>query len=168
LVDLLAPEKTQFSREAMARAGAKLCRFSGQTKQFYSVAEHSVLVSCLVERMGGDAYAALWHEAGEFLGMNDLVTPLKRMFPLYTHIEDRVLQTVSEQFGFGFPFQDNLHRADRLMCEIEGRALVKGWAWDGVLAEGEARWLSGLVPACLEPDLAEESFLKRMWQLRPE
>lgn len=167
LVDLLAPQKTRFSKEAMATAGAKLCRFSGQTKRFYSVAEHSVLVSRLVERMGGDPWAALWHEAGEFLGMGDLVTPLKRMVPLYGEIEDGVLAAVAEQFGFKMPFESKLHVADRVLCEIEGRALVNGWASGAILSPAEHSLLQGIEPHCLEPELAEAVFLERMWALQP-
>jgi len=75
------PFRSEFSIEDIAEPLAKLPRFNGHTDGvFYSVAEHSVHVSRLVKRAGGDARAqlvALLHDAHEaFIG--DIPAPLKK------------------------------------------------------------------------------------------
>lgn len=65
----------------IAKSISKLCRFTGHTKQFYSVAQHSVIVSQLAEEMGaliGEEYAlaGLLHDSAEMV-MQDLSSPLK-------------------------------------------------------------------------------------------
>lgn len=62
----------------IARALANQCRFGGHSRVFYSVAQHCVIVSRVVEERGGDVedvFAALMHDAGEaYLG--DMPHPL--------------------------------------------------------------------------------------------
>lgn len=58
----------------IAKSLSKLCRFTGHTKQFYSVAQHSVIVSQLV--WPDCALAGLLHDAAEMV-MQDLSSPLK-------------------------------------------------------------------------------------------
>lgn len=60
---------------------SKICRYNGQVNEFYSVAEHSVLVSRYAEMMGEDeavVIAALFHDAHETYS-GDLPTPHKAM-----------------------------------------------------------------------------------------
>jgi 5'-deoxynucleotidase YfbR-like HD superfamily hydrolase len=86
-VDLLMPRVEQIDVRDIAHALANLCRFTGHTNAFYSVAQHSCLVARIVEdlwqREHGEkcpapvALAALLHDAPEaYLG--DVNTPLKR------------------------------------------------------------------------------------------
>lgn len=72
------PAPEQISIEDIAHALSHICRFGGHTRTFYSVAEHSVLVSRLLEQSSAARYqlAALLHDGHEaYLG--DLPTPLK-------------------------------------------------------------------------------------------
>lgn len=47
-IDLLAPCPDEIMIEDIALGLSRECRFSGQTREFYSVAQHSVLVSLIV------------------------------------------------------------------------------------------------------------------------
>jgi hypothetical protein len=60
------PDPDQIDIGDIARALSNQCRFGGHCRAFYSVAQHSVLVSVLVEQRGGDVedvFAALMHDA---------------------------------------------------------------------------------------------------------
>src|ERR1700734_2059257 len=72
--DFAAPHSSRFTIEDIAHGLANICRYSGQCNRFYSVAEHSVLVS---EIAVGFELEALMHDAAEaFLG--DITRPLKQ------------------------------------------------------------------------------------------
>jgi hypothetical protein len=43
--DFCAPASSEFTIEDIAHGLANICRYSGQCSSFYSVAEHSILVS---------------------------------------------------------------------------------------------------------------------------
>lgn len=72
------PRPGDFMIEDIAHALANICRFGGHTRQFYSVAQHSILVSRDIGRTQGPVYAlaGLLHDAAEaYLG--DVVRPIK-------------------------------------------------------------------------------------------
>ena len=48
------PDPSQLDPDDIARALGNVCRFGGHARTFYSVAQHSVIVSELVEQRGGD------------------------------------------------------------------------------------------------------------------
>src|SRR3954469_11868222 len=62
------PDPEQLDIGDIARALANQCRFGGHCRVFYSVAQHSLIVSELVEERGGDSedvFAALMDDASE-------------------------------------------------------------------------------------------------------
>jgi len=64
----------------IAHSLSQICRFNGQTLQFYSVAQHSVLVSKLLGQGGPSPiheFMGLKHDAAEAY-LCDLVRPIKR------------------------------------------------------------------------------------------
>src|SRR5919112_3830713 len=103
-VNPLDPDPEQFDIEDIARALGNLCRFGGHCRAFYSVAQHSVIVSELVQQRGGDVedvFAALMHDASEaYLG--DMPHPIKHRSPLGTAFREAeaVLEAaLRERFG---------------------------------------------------------------------
>lgn len=82
----------------IAHALARLCRFNGHiTAEHYSVAEHCVLVSHLIETPEYQL-AGLLHDAAEaYIG--DIPSPLKAELPLVKEWEDRILGAVDARFG---------------------------------------------------------------------
>jgi hypothetical protein len=63
VIDLIDPDASGLPVEDVARALAYQPRWCGATKHFYSVAEHSVMVSRLVPEPL--SYHALWHDCIE-------------------------------------------------------------------------------------------------------
>lgn len=80
---------------------AKLCRYNGHVDRFYSVAEHSVLVSLFAE-LRGDKEAivpGLYHDAHEAY-MGDIASPHKAMIgPSFWQFEIDFERPVREYLG---------------------------------------------------------------------
>ena len=83
-VDVYSPDQfkaCEVRLQDMMDGISKICRYNGQINEFYSVAEHSVLVSRYAEMMGEDemtVICALFHDGHEYLS-GDLPTPHKAM-----------------------------------------------------------------------------------------
>lgn len=74
------PQPDQIALKDIAGGLARVCRFGAQALRFHSVAQHAILVSCLVEKAGHSnlALAALHHDSHEAY-VCDIPSPLKRM-----------------------------------------------------------------------------------------
>jgi 5'-nucleotidase len=156
------PDPSQLDAGDIARALANQCRFGGHSRVFYSVAQHAVIVSELVEQRGGDVedvFAALMHDATEaYLG--DMPHPLKHRSPLgaaFKQAEDHLERALRERFQIK-PDVPEIKRADRALLATERRAFsAEDWHWPE---------LEGVEPVDLElqamsPDEAAEAFAQR-------
>ena len=157
--DLLNPEQAVFGIHDIAAGLSKICRFNGQCRAFYSVAQHSVLVSSILE----PAYAlpGLLHDAAEaFVG--DVTRPLKRLLPDYQRIEARVEAAVFERFGLGaMPAQ--VRRADLIALATEQRDLMPAHNDTWACLHGIEPLGRRIVP--WPPEIAYETFLTCFQQL---
>ena len=95
-LDYTNPSVRQISIEDIAIALSREARFSGHTKDFYSVAQHSLYVSHIVPPEF--AMEALLHDATEAY-CKDIPTPLKRLLPDYQKIERAVDQVIRKKYG---------------------------------------------------------------------
>ena len=78
-VDLLDPDVASIDILDIAHGLSNICRFTGQTSVFYSVAEHCMHVSSIVEARTGDPYltlGGLLHDAHEAY-TGDISSPMK-------------------------------------------------------------------------------------------
>lgn len=120
--DILNPEDYEYDINEIATALSNLCRYTGHVNSFYSVAEHSVLVSRIVP--AHLALAGLLHDASEaYLG--DVASPLKKLLPEYKRIETRVQQAIAKQFGLNDDLSDPaIHEADKRMYWQERQGIA--------------------------------------------
>lgn len=160
-VDLSSPEPCTIDIYSIAVGLSKTCRFGGQCREFYSVAQHSV--NCYELAKSGSVseqglLAILLHDAAEaYIG--DVVKPLKVMLPGYVAIEQRLEWAIEEYFGVSFDHhRDVIKHYDRAMIKIEKQKFWPDSAeeWEGfsdlVVPEFEFN--------CQDPSASEFSFMQ--------
>ncbi len=156
--DYRAPEQHQFAIDEIAHALANLCRFTGHTRSFYSVAQHSVLVCDLAPPE--HRLEALLHDAHEAY-VGDVNSPLKSLLPMYREVEARCEAALRRQFRLPERKATAVKLADHTAYQIE-RFVLMPWGDD---APGEdPPHPYPLHP--LQPRDARELFLSRWQQLR--
>lgn len=135
LIDLAAPEVKDISILDISRGLSHLCRFAGQLPRFYSVAQHSVLVSQLVDPEV-KCYGLL-HDASEAY-MGDLSRNLKHHTLLqgYCLIEGLMQAVILTAFGLRVAQKDSslylhLKAADDLAAIFEKVQLRQQTRWRG-------------------------------------
>jgi len=102
--------------EDIAHALARKCRWNGWTKDFYSIAEHSIHVAAFVpEEL---KLTALLHDASEAY-LFDIPRPVKMRFPQLLVLEDSLTLIIAEKFKLPFPTDRKIADADDYVLEHE-------------------------------------------------
>lgn len=187
--EILDPTIAMIKRADIAHGLSMICRFNGHTRWFYSVAQHSVIVSELVEAkllttktLQGEpihkgtyfykgVLAALLHDATEaYIG--DITRPLKKLpiMAAYHSLEQEIDLLIREKFDLSFWDYYYIDPGiTRIIKEVDNRALCAE-ARDLLTVRPE--WLdnyedSGSIPTIipLAPKEAEKLFLGRLHAL---
>jgi len=169
VLDFLNFSSSDVRLEDIATGLSKLCRFNGQCKNFYSVAEHSVLVSRYIEALAEKKgqmpraliSAGLLHDSPEaYLG--DMTTPLKRLCPGYKIIEARFDCEIQKAFKLGIGFDHRIVKYCDLRMFFREREVLMPSSVPVEFDEG----LDDLLRVrCLPPEEAERAFLERVEEL---
>lgn len=160
--DLEDPDSCPVTRYDVAHALANICRFTGHCHRFYSVAQHSVIVSQIVPPH--DALAGLLHDSAEaFVG--DVSKPLKCLLPDFAVVEARIERSVLKRLGVRLPLPESVKWADRVLLRTEQRDLMgaEGHVWE--FTEGQFPLPDRILP--MDPIEAEQLFLERWEELQP-
>lgn len=158
-----------FDIEEIAHAGGNICRYGGHCRRFYSVDEHSILVSTIMEQLGlGDPFEGLMHDGHEAY-LIDLPKPWKAALPGYVTLEHQLEGQMREQYGLPPTITKGCKFADMVALAVESRQLLpnKGedFAWaDGVIAQAN-RFRDWHLP-CFAPEIARDHFLAAYAELR--
>jgi 5'-deoxynucleotidase YfbR-like HD superfamily hydrolase len=159
VLDLLVPDATGMPITDIALCLASQPRWGGAARPWYSVAEHSVLVSRLVP--SDLAYAALMHDCEEFLG--DWPSPVKVMLGR-DYVRER-LRPVKDALRHWFGFQDDIPAvkyADLVCMATELRDLLPAaWVDWGHLPAAHPATI-----APVGPERAYTLFLERFEELK--
>ena len=153
--NLLQPEESEYDIDLVATALSNLCRYTGHVTRFYSVAEHSVLVSQIVPQKY--ALEGLLHDASEaFVG--DVSSPLKKLLPEYQRIENNIQEDVAKRFNLHYPFPEEIHKADKQLYWSERKTIAPSvdsfW-------HKEFRASRKVEPQGWTPRIAKKKFLER-------
>jgi hypothetical protein len=149
----------------IAHALSHQCRFSGHTRVFYSVGEHSCRCCDLVEELTGDPHEMLWalmHDASEAY-LVDLPRPIKhaasQLGEAYRVMEQNAMEAVTVAMGLEPEMPAVVSYADTVLLATERRDLMP--------ARGDWRtWLDGVSPLPVEiepwkPGVAKYGFMRR-------
>lgn len=159
---LFSPHRGDITIEDIAHGLSLLCRFSGQIREFYSVAQHSELVSRLCAPQ--HALRGLLHDASEAF-LVDIPRPLKshRQFGFYRRTESAAMRAICNTFGVPARQPLSVTLADNTALATEARDLLTHYE------SGDWRWLPAPLPkkiVPLSPRDAESAFLARFYELQ--
>jgi len=160
----LDPRPEEIHINDIAHALAMQCRFAGHSKQFYSIAEHSVHVSYLCDP--GDELWGLLHDASEAY-LCDLARPTKHLPVMgeYQAAEKRLQQAIAECYGLSSEMPESVKFADNIMVSVEARELMAPLDpdWDRWLVPTSD--LGMILGGTRSPAEAEAYFLARFQEL---
>ena len=193
LVDIENPTPEMVDIQDIAHALSMTCRFGGHCRDFYSVAEHAMLVADEGLRMASREIVPpteaeyvrldlilLLHDAAEAY-TGDLTTPVKHSLDAFAgkaypqsyltptgELERRWLSAIGSAFGLGEALNDD----NPIVKEADSRALAievvnlfhpVQEAW---WADGRKRPTTETAIRCHPPAEARRMFLNRFWFLQ--
>ena len=117
------PKIEDINIEDIAHSLSMQCRFNGHIEDFYSVAQHSVLVSYFCDKK--DALSGLLHDASEAY-ICDIPSPLKKtqQFSQYREIERKLQALINVKFGLPEEDPESVKLADQLLLTLEAKSLL--------------------------------------------
>jgi len=164
------PDPKSICIEDIANALSKICRWGGHISEFYSVAQHSILVSRLCE--DENALVGLLHDASEAY-YGDMVRPLKYLpqMRIFRDFEKSLSIAIAKALGLDtIEKNENVDDADQMMLALESLRFRHNdctWPLD-IVTELEPKlkmsnisnWLrNGLLVNVLSPKHAKDEFL---------
>jgi len=160
----LDPQPEDICIDDIAHHLGKICRFNGATKVFYSVAQHSLLVSDLVPACY--RYEGLMHDAGEAY-YGDITSPFKAMLQQiagahFTAILQKIDIAVAIALHANCPMSKDVKTADLVALATEKRDLMNPCTFSWVDLPEPSWMIIHPIPA----EMATVEFLKRYEESR--
>lgn len=166
--DLLNPTSDMVCIEDIAHSLANMCRYTGHVKEFYSVAQHCVLMA--MADLPSDSLQRLLHDASETY-TGDIASPWKQLlcvnvpetqttnqyYATVKHWEEKIQSIISLTLNIDLSYSTEVKEADNRMYFTEVRDLMP-------LSNEFTKWRGNLKPledkiVCWNPSVAEETFL---------
>ena len=159
----LDPDVEDLDIEDIAHSLSMICRFNGHCRAFYSVAQHSVLVSQVCEETS--LAAARWgllHDAAEAY-VGDVVRPIKAILEDFQMVEEHLANVVARRF-----FADHSAEVQAAVRLADDQLLAT--ELDQLMSTPPHPWLLTCAPLTIpidpmSPDVAKALFLARFHEL---
>lgn len=157
--DLARPRPDMVNIQDIAHSLANMCRWAGHTSFFYSVAQHSIIVSDLLP--DEDKLWGLLHDAPEAY-MGDWASPLKRLIPELYSLEQKLENAIWIALRLQTPKPRSVKAMDLMVLVTEA---------DQLLGPPPEPWFPPNVnPLSIKiepwaPHVAEREFLSRYTRL---
>jgi 5'-nucleotidase len=157
--NVLDPDPDDVDIQDIAHSLSLQGRFTGHTREFYSVAQHSVLVA---DHCPSDfALIGLLHDGSEAY-LSDMARPIKKhpdFGPFYLAAEKRVQDAIFKHFGLPLEMPKEVEYADNLLLRTEARDLMPDSfpVYEGAVLEEE------IIP--WTPKRAKKEFLMKFYEL---
>ena len=180
-LDLLDPTPIDIEIEDIAHGLAFVARWNGQTiGEFpYSVAEHSLLVEKIFNRLNPKAMPAqrliaLLHDAPEYV-IGDMISPVKASVgPGYDELDKRLAAAIHMRFGLSaiIPpgLKKQIKRADKVSAWLEATQLA-GFSKleaDKLFGKVDEQTVKGLKVLLREPIQVRKEFMRQHANLLSE
>ena len=129
------PRPADLHLDDIALSLAKQCRFNGHCEGFYSVAQHAVVVSELIEEenrrtrdpltvsMWREVLWGLHHDDGE-ISTGDIPSQIKQLVPEIKAIEHPIELAIAQRFCLTYPAPQIVKWADRKALAMEKRDVM--------------------------------------------
>lgn len=121
-INVFEPTPEMICIEDIAHALSYQCRFGGHLPKFYSVAQHSLNCSYLIDEPHLKLEALL-HDASEAY-LLDIPSLIKKNLTNYKEIEDRLMMVIFEKFGLTYPIHERVKEVDAIMLQLEWDCLM--------------------------------------------
>ena len=133
--DILNPTEAMIKIEDIACSLSKVCRSGGQLNDFFSVAQHSIIVTAMApDDLKG---ISLLHDSTEsYIG--DVIKPLKIVIEsIYGPIEEKLGRLIFKKYKLDYSRLPEIKQYDNLALELEQEYFQHGDAtnWDKVMKE---------------------------------
>lgn len=156
------PRADEVDIRDIAHALSNACRYAGHVREFYSVAEHSVLMSRAMSSLN-DRRWALLHDATEAY-LVDVPRPVKPYLAGYREAEAALMDVIATRFRLVGEMPETVKRADNGILQDERAQAMGPSAHD---CGFEAPPL-GVTLRFWRPDEAEREFLISFSELWPD
>lgn len=138
--DIMNPREKDVSIDDIAHALSLTCRYNGHCTHFYSVAQHSLLVTRVYGELVADKpelrddprgyLCALLHDAAEAY-VGDVISPIKLAVPAIEEIEGNVREVILRTFDLHRTWDNDhvaeaVHKADLVLLATEARDILHG------------------------------------------
>jgi len=151
----------------IAQTLSRICRFWGQTSEFYSVAQHCIIMESLFEDITLKKWALL-HEVFEGVTGMDVPSPIKKMkeMQFFREAEEKALELVSKIYNLPYPLPEEIKIADKRLLVTEALRFMNStnYNWRQIAEPYPLK----IIGKPMDIEEARVTFLQRFYELFEE
>jgi len=153
-----------FEPRIIAQTLSRTCRFWGQTSEFYSVAQHCLIMESLFDDIDLKKWA-LGHEVFEGLTGMDVPTPIKHSSQMdgYRVAEDKCLDMFADIYSLSKPMPKKIKIADKKLMVTEALCFMNSHNYDW--KQIAKPYKLSIIGKAMDMKEGEIAFLTRWYQL---